>query len=133
MGKSNVVRRLLSVLVCICLSASYSLQAWAGVVSTEQLMKQQSGAQSQSSLMSLLDREDVQEKLVSLGVDPDDAKRRVVAMSDEQLAQVQTGVEGLPAGSGVLELLLAVLLILIILDVVGVTNIFSFINSPSSR
>ena len=35
------------------------------------------------------------------------------------------------AGSGVVGILIAVLLVLIILDIVGVTNIFSFIHSPS--
>ena len=76
----------------------------------------------------MLDREEVRQQLVDRGVDPDYAKQRIAALSDEQINEIKSNIDGLPTGSGVVGILIAVLLVLIILDIIGVTNIFSFIN-----
>lgn len=76
-------------------------------------------------LQTLLTREDVREKLVALGVNPDDAARRIAALTPEEAAALQKRIHDLPAGSGVLSVLGVVLVVLIVLELVGVTNIFT--------
>ncbi len=75
-----------------------------------------------------LGQEQVRRQLVDRGVDPEQARLRLAALDDEQIAAIQANMDALPAGSGVLEVVVAVLLVLVILDLVGVTNIFPFIR-----
>ena len=47
--------------------------------------------------------------------------------------RIKADIDQLPAGSSFVGILVAVLLVLMILDVIGVTNIFPFINPPAKR
>jgi hypothetical protein len=109
------------------------LPAYSGVVTTEQLIQQQLESMDRDQLVSLLDRSEVRQQLIDRGVDPEYARQRIAALSDAQIEQIKSEIDQLPAGSGVVGILIAVLLVLIILDIVGVTNIFSFIHSPASH
>jgi len=123
----SLMKRVMAILVSVSLVSSYTTQAWAGVVSTEQLLQQEAAIDT-ASLVSALDREDVREQLVDMGVDPEQAKLRIAALDDEQIGAIQANMDALPTGGGVLEVVLAVLVVLVILDLVGVTNIFPFIR-----
>ena len=129
----TTMKRVMALLVSLAMLNTYSLPAYSGVVTTEQLIQQQLESMDRDELVSLLDRSEVRQQLVDRGVDPEYARQRIAALSDAQIEQIKSEVDQLPAGSGVVGILIAVLLVLIILDVVGVTNIFSFIHSPSSR
>lgn len=76
-------------------------------------------------LSTLLERRDVQEQLVSMGVDPEDARRRIGALSQTELTKIQQKMDDLPAGSNVLAVLGVLLIVLVVLEMVGVTNIFN--------
>lgn len=78
-----------------------------------------------TEVQAFLAREEVREQMVALGVDPDDASGRVAALTDQELSLLQYHINDLPAGSSALALLGAVFLVLIVLELVGVTNIFS--------
>ncbi len=127
------MKRVMALLVSLAMLNTYSLPAYSGVVTTEQLIQQQLESMDRDELVSLLDRSEVRQQLVDRGVDPEYARQRIAALSDAQIEQIKSEVDQLPAGSGVVGILIAVLLVLIILDIIGVTNIFSFIHSPSSR
>ena len=129
--KSSLMKRIMVLLVSVSFFSTYSLPAWSGIVTTDQLLQQQLEVLNKSSLVAMLDRDDVRQQLVERGVDPDYAKARIAALSDAQIEELKDSIDTLPAGSGVVGILIAVLLVLIILDIVGVTNIFSFIHSPS--
>lgn len=128
--KSSLMKRIMVLLVSVSFFSTYSLPAWSGIVTTDQLLQQQLEVLNKSSLVAMLDRDDVRQQLVERGVDPDYAKARIAALSDAQIEELKHNIDTLPAGSGVVGILIAVLLVLIILDIVGVTNIFSFIHSP---
>lgn len=125
---SSLMKRVMAILVCVSLVSGYSTAAWAGVVSTGQMLQQQA-AIDKTSLVSALEREEVRQRLVQLGVDPEQAKLRIATLDDEQVGEIQANMEALPAGGGVLEVVVAVLVVLVILDLVGVTNVFPFIHS----
>lgn len=126
------MKRAMAVLLSLAMLNLYSVPAWSGVVTTDQLIQQQH-AVDRERLVTLLDRDQVREQLVERGVDPDFAKQRIAALSDAQVEQLNAEIDQLPAGSGVVGILVAVLLVLVILDIIGVTNIFSFIHPPASR
>ena len=129
--KSSLMKRIMVLLISVSFFSTYSLPAWSGIVTTDQLLQQQLEVLNKSSLVAMLDRDDVRQQLVERGVDPEYAKARIAALSDAQIEELKDSIDTLPAGSGVVGILIAVLLVLIILDIVGVTNIFSFIHSPS--
>ena len=128
---SSLMKRIMVLLVSVSFFSTYSLPAWSGIVTTDQLLQQQLEVLNKSTLVAMLDRDDVRQQLVERGVDPEYARARIAALSDAQIEELRDSIDTLPAGSGVVGILVAVLLVLIILDIVGVTNIFSFIHSPS--
>jgi hypothetical protein len=78
----------------------------------------------------VLERSEVRARMQALGVDPDMARTRVAALSDDEVASLADQIDQLPAGgSDVLTAVLVVFLILVILDLLGVTNIFPFTKS----
>ena len=123
----SLMKRVMAILVSVSLVSSYTAQTWAGVVSTEQVLQQEAAIDT-APLVSALDREDVRQHLIAMGVDPEQAKLRIAALDDEQIGAIQANMDALPTGGGVLEVVLAVLVVLVILDLVGVTNIFPFIH-----
>lgn len=129
----TTMKRMMALLLSLAMLNTYALPAYAGVVTTEQLIQQQMESMDRDELVALLDRAEVRQQLVDRGVDPEYAKQRIAALSDAQIEQIRSEIDQLPAGSGVVGILIAVLLVLVILDIVGVTNIFSFIHPPKSR
>jgi len=122
------MKRVMAIIVSLSFLATYSLPAYSGIVTTEQLIQEQLETLDKPTLVSMLDRDEVRQQLVDRGVDPDYAKQRIAALSDEQINEIKSNIDELPAGSSVVGILIAVLLVLVILDIVGVTNIFTFIN-----
>jgi hypothetical protein len=127
------MKRVMALLVSLAMLNTYSLPAYSGVVTTEQLIQQQLETLDREGIVALLDRSEVRQQLVDRGVDPEYARQRIAALSDAQIEQIRSEIDQLPAGSGAVGILIAVLLVLIILDIIGVTNIFSFIHPPKSR
>lgn len=71
-----------------------------------------------------LAREQVRDLLLAQGVAQEDARARVAALSDTELAMISRQLDELPAGAGGLALIGAVFVILVILEIVGAINVF---------
>ena len=103
--------------------------AQAGMVSTGQVAAQASPDQ-RAHVIDFLEREDVRQALESYGVNPADAKSRVAALTDEEIASLNQQIGDLPAGGdSVLGILFAIFIILLITDILGLTKIFPFTRS----
>jgi hypothetical protein len=99
--------------------------ASAGVIGTQDYLSAEARAGHLADINAALSRADVQEKLVSLGVNPADAVTRVAALSDAELAQMADQINTLPAGGdGLLAVIGIVFIVLLILELTGVTDIF---------
>jgi len=96
----------------------------AKVIDTQTLMATQSNS-PKAQLQGFLSREDVREKLIELGVNPVDAGNRIAALTDQEINQLQLNINDLPAGSSALAVVGAVFLVLLVLELVGVTNVFN--------
>ena len=112
--------------------------AQAGLVETEQVVAESAASADRARVVSFLLREDVREQMIRLGVRPDEAIARVAALSDAELQQITGHLDRLPAGQfGPPEALIitaaVIFLILLILDIAGVTDIFPFIKKTKSR
>jgi hypothetical protein len=105
--------------------------AWAAMIGTESILNVDRGQSPRDYLNNLLVREDVQEALISQGIDPQEAKARVESLSDAEVNDIVNKLDQLPAG-GVLETILIiaflVFAIFIVTDIAGYTDIFPFIK-----
>lgn len=88
------------------------LPAQAAMVSTPELLAQPDRAQ----LVNLLQREDVQQQLINMGVDPTASLRRVDQMTNQEVASLHGQIASLPAGAGIgtIDLLLIIIVILLV-------------------
>ncbi len=99
--------------------------ASAGVIGTQAYLSAEARAGHLADINAALSRADVQAQLVSLGVDPANAATRAAALSDAELAQVAQEMQTLPAGGdSFLAVIGIVFLVLMILELTGVTDIF---------
>ena len=71
-----------------------------------------------------LQREDVQAQLMARGVSVQEAQARVAALGERDLARLGTTIDAMPAGSGALAIAGVVLVVMLILELLGVTDLF---------
>jgi hypothetical protein len=106
--------------------------ARAGLVTTEQVVAERTAASDRERLVAVLLRDDVRQQMEALGVDRDEAIARLASLSDAEVQQIAGQIDALPAGQGVIETIIivagVVLIGLIITDLLGITNVFGFIN-----
>lgn len=100
----------------------------AAVVSSADLIQEQQAQIDRQTLLNALQRSEVQEILTSKGVDPQLAQQRVASMTDEEVRTMNAKINELPAGSGVLGTILLVLVILVLTDLAGWTDVYPGIN-----
>lgn len=105
--------------------ATFPPTALAALVQTPDAMAAEERSASLQQFNEALAREDVQQQLLQLGIDPGAARQRIAALTDAEITRLQNHLDTLPAGAGVLEVIGVVFVVLLILELVGVTNIFS--------
>ena len=106
--------------------------AKAALVSTEHMLAQGDRQADRARVLSFLERAEVREQIVALGVDPDEAAARVRALSDAQVREIAGQLDQLPAGQSavgaVVGAILIIFLVLLVTDLLGLTNVFPFVN-----
>lgn len=118
--------RWISSLLIVCVAGlGAPLPASAGIVTTDQVA---SSAQRER-VRNFLDRQEVRAKLESLGVDPNAAKARVDALTDQEANDLAASIDRLPAGGDILGLVFTVFIVLLITDILGLTKVFPFTRS----
>lgn len=125
----TTVRLMAAVMVLVSMPIGY---AQAGMVTTDQILDAAAVAQTREKVVEFLAREDVRQQMETLGVDPDDASARAASMTDAEVMQIAGQLEQLPAGQDALGAILGaaliIFVILLITDILGLTNIFPFVR-----
>ncbi|MFU8831864.1 MAG: PA2779 family protein [Wenzhouxiangella sp.] len=114
---------LLSMLLGLLAVPLATFDAQAEFISTQEALAIEK-ADAYARIDAWLMREDVAAEMAERGVDPAMARQRAAALSPQELTDLADRLDELPAGAGVLEVLGIVLVVLIVLELVGVTNIF---------
>lgn len=125
-----------SVVLVACfslLAIGYPPGAGAAFITTDRYQAAQDRQARVERVQAALLQERISQRLQSLGVNPEQARQRVAALPDADLVKLDERLEDLPAGAGALELVLVVFLVLLILDLAGVTNIFPGIGPGKVR
>lgn len=116
--------RLVSVSI-ICMG--FTQAAPAGMIGTGYLIDNEARAVSLSRVEVLLARDDVARQLAALGVDRETVVERLNGLSTAELLELEGQIDDQVAGGDALALIGAVFLVLLILELVGVTDIFKSI------
>ena len=126
MMKFAIPDRLIATLASVALiTLGFMPSAHSGVVSTADLLDAESRQVQIAEVSTFLQRDDVSDKLLQYGVSPESVTARVQQLSNAEIAELHTAIDEQVAGAGALELIGAVFVIMLILEIVGVTNIFS--------
>jgi len=116
--------RVISVsLVCM----GFAQVAPAGMIGTGYLVDAAAREASISRMEVLLAREDVARQLETLGVDHDLVVERLNGLSTAELLELEGQIDNQVAGGDALAVIGVVFLVLLILELVGVTDIFKSI------
>ena len=102
-------------------------QATAGVYSSEQVIANQQFNFNKQQVLSYVDSAEVQNKLIELGVSPADAKQRIANMTAEELNALNSQMNEMPAG-GIVGVVVTVLVVVVVTDLMGLTDVYPFIN-----
>lgn len=121
----NLGRSALAMFLAVGLVVGIPAPVSAELVSTAQALALEDGGEARVVVDAWLARDQVAQKLRALGVDPEMVRLRVSSLSDSEIAELAQNIEQAPAGgNGVLAVLGVTFLVLLILELVGVIDIF---------
>ena len=111
--------------------------AGAAMIRTESVIDTELGQSPRDDLNTLLEREEMRAALVSCGIDPQEAQRRIDNLSDDEIGILVHETNRLPAGGGFFEVFIVlgflVFLILLVTDISGYTDAFPFVKKHASK
>jgi hypothetical protein len=109
--------------------------AQAKMVTTDQVLEHADPGSDQKRVESFILREDVQRQLVLQGINPEEAASRVASLSNGEIQQIAGRLDELPAGEGgvgaVVGAILIIFLVLLITDLMGLTDVFPFVKKKA--
>ena len=113
------------IVVTTMLSLGVSAPGYAAMLGTDEIIAGDNALQERAYVKELLGQDAVQDQLISLGVDPLEAQQRVDAMTEQEVQTLASQLEELPAGGSALGLLAFVLVVLLITDLLNLTNVYN--------
>lgn len=129
MTKSPFYRRLAAMLAVfhVLMIAQVPL-ANAAMIGTGEVLTEQQQQVDRQQLLSMLDDQQVKDKLLAMGVERDQVENRINNLTSAELAQFNQQLSEAPAGAGVVGVIVLFLVIFIITDMLCATDIFSFVK-----
>lgn len=119
----NIVR--VFVIPLLALSLGIQGSALAGTVGTEAMLAESAPqSEARATVDAELAREEVRSQMAAMGVDPEAVDARLAALSDDEMAELADNIESAPAGGSVIAVVGVVFVVLLILEAVGVTDVF---------
>ena len=126
-------RTLTSLLIASLVFSGMAQAAPTALISTEQAaaaMQAAPRSDAHAKLHAALDRADLAAMLQARGVQADEMRARVDALTDAEAQQMVTQIDQAPAGSSdVLGIIFTVFIILLVTDILGLTKVFPFTRS----
>ncbi|MCP4746657.1 MAG: PA2779 family protein [Desulfobacteraceae bacterium] len=115
-----------------CYMSVFIAPANATMVRTADILQKHDNNINREKVISFMQRQDVAAQFKSWGVEPEEAQMRVMVMSDEEISMLAKKIDELPAGGDAIGFILTVgivvFVVLLITDIVGVTDVFTFIK-----
>ena len=112
------------VLCLAMLNLGSPLVAQAELVTTLQAAAASTRTQDLATVNAALAREEVRAQFEALGVEPAQIESRIAALTDAELRTLAGQMADMPAGADALAVIGIVFLVLLILEAVGVIDVF---------
>ena len=104
----------------------------AGMLATDRIIQQMSAQLDRDRVNGFLDRDDVRRQMESLGVDPAEARARAGSLTDTEVAEIAGRIDRLPAGESagglIVGIALLFIVVLIVTDLLGYSDVFTFVD-----
>ncbi len=113
------------VLAASLVATSVQSAAYAGVIGTQEYLAAVDRAATIERIDAVLAREEVRNQLEHYGVDPAAIDGRIAALTDQELSLLATDLENMPAGGNLIGVIGIAFIVLLILELVGVIDIFN--------
>jgi len=124
MGLQRARGALLRLISLSIVCMGFAQAAPAGMIGTAYLLDDESRAASLSRIEVLLARDDVARQLEAFGVERSMVLERLNGLSHAELLELEGQLDSQVAGGDIIGLIGAVFVVLLILELVGVTDIF---------
>ena len=128
MTTSKRVTGIFSAFVLLFMQVLMVPAAQAAMIGNDTVIQQQDRAAMKQQVMQLMDHKVATQALSEYGVNQEQVSQRLDRLTDAELQQLAQKSEELPAGQGVLGVVLAIILVLVILDLLGATDVFPVID-----
>lgn len=113
-----LIRMMLCLMISFTLTELPIMQAKASMISTTDALDLMNRDQAEKNVSEFLNRGDVKEQLVKLGLDPKDAEQRLAGLSDKEVKKLSSDIEQATLGGDLGGLLVLILLIVLIIYLV---------------
>lgn len=102
--------------------------AQAAMITTGEAIQVEQRNIDRANLLSMLQKDELQQQLAEYGVDAQLAAERISHMTDAEIAMLNDHLDEMPAGEGVLSVIGLIVVVLVVTDLIGATDIFPFIR-----
>jgi len=126
------LRRAIALMISLLLLSTSITTAQAAMLTNQQLFAQSELQEQRQQLRDSLARDEIRQQLEQLGVDQTQLDQRIDHLTLSEIQQLNGQMEQLPAGAGVVSLLVLLFIIFIITDALGATDVFPFVH-PINR
>ncbi len=115
-------------IACLCIFQvawmGVPLSAGAAMIGTDSAIETMDRDTSMDRVGEFMARSEVRQQLLDWGVNPSEVDERLAALTDAELQYLAEHMEEAPAG-GVLAVIGIIFVVLLVLEIVGVTDIFT--------
>ena len=110
----------------VAIATQTATTAQAQMISTDTAIERSIADMDRAYLMDELQRDDVRDEMIRMGVSPDEAEARLAALSDAEVARLIRQAETDKAGADIVGTLATIFIILLVTDLLCFTRIFNF-------
>ncbi|WP_078119316.1 PA2779 family protein [Thiosocius teredinicola] len=122
----NIFKKFIAMLLIVTTSLlGLPVVSLAAPIGTDTLVQLDQRGELLNRIQGQLARDDIRAQFLQQGVSPAEVDARIAALSTEELQMLSAQLDELPAGGSVLAVIGVVFVVLLILELVGVTNIFT--------
>ena len=122
------VQKFIAILTSVALMSLSFTSTQAALVGNDLVINHVQHNSAKTELIQTINRTDIKQQLLNMGVNPADITSRIDLMTNEEIAQLNQQIDELPAGGDVLGVILIIFIVFVITDVIGATDIFPFIK-----
>ncbi len=111
----------------LALSVQFSTMAQAEMIGTDAALSKYAAQADRQQLLSELQKQEVRDQIIAMGVDPAEAEKRLSALTDAEVASILGQIdEDSAGGNAIIGALVTIFVILLVTDLLCLTKVFSF-------